>query len=417
MNLRHLWVATFVACIALLPAVTAWALPGTVRLKNGGWVEGEILEMLPGERVSVRGADGTTRTIPWAEVERVDQGQPAPAAAAPAAAAPAALPAPSEAPTAAAPEIASEPAAPAKRSTVLALNDPNTHRIVLISGDTKIYLLGLPRSDASSVALRFERYVRQPELADCKELGVTIDGAASSYPLQHTTAADGTGLREIVQAQATLELAEQMAKAKDIRFDLCLKPRPLSFVSHHAPIMRFVAEFKSLIGKPPIAFTPRRGGQNFERNPTGYGYAGESLSDLERQRAEIGIGGPIALTAAGGVIALTGVSFLLTGLVLNDVETDNICDPSDPDFGESYCEGSEVTNDIATAYIVVGLIGVVLGGVGLAVGIPTLSSRIKERRELGLRIKELRGSSRSLMRQANDGPRLARTAPFVNVHF
>jgi hypothetical protein len=82
-----------------LPAVTAWALPGTVHLKNGGWIEGEVLEMLPGERVSIRGSDGTTRTIPWAEIERVDQAQAAPAAApvAPQAASPEAPSAPAPA--------------------------------------------------------------------------------------------------------------------------------------------------------------------------------------------------------------------------------------------------------------------------------------------------------------------------------
>jgi len=58
----------------------ALAVQGTVRLKNGGFVEGDVFEELPGERVSVRTVDGTARSIPWAEVERVEHGAaPAPA--------------------------------------------------------------------------------------------------------------------------------------------------------------------------------------------------------------------------------------------------------------------------------------------------------------------------------------------------
>jgi hypothetical protein len=52
----------------------ALAIEGTVRLKNGGFVHGDMLEHLPGERVSVRTSDGTVRNIPWEEVERVEEG-------------------------------------------------------------------------------------------------------------------------------------------------------------------------------------------------------------------------------------------------------------------------------------------------------------------------------------------------------
>jgi hypothetical protein len=58
----------------------ALAVQGTVRLKNGGFVEGDVFEELPGERVSVRTVDGAVRSIPWAEVDRVDHAAaPAPA--------------------------------------------------------------------------------------------------------------------------------------------------------------------------------------------------------------------------------------------------------------------------------------------------------------------------------------------------
>lgn len=60
----------------------ALAVDGTVRLKNGGFIQGDVLEVLPGEHVSVRTSDGNVRNIPWDEVDRVDEPQaPAPAPA------------------------------------------------------------------------------------------------------------------------------------------------------------------------------------------------------------------------------------------------------------------------------------------------------------------------------------------------
>lgn len=78
----------------------AFAIEGTVRLKNGGFIHGDVLEHLPGERVSVRTSDGAVRNIPWEEVERVEEGSAAaPAPEPPAAAQPAAPAAVEPAPT------------------------------------------------------------------------------------------------------------------------------------------------------------------------------------------------------------------------------------------------------------------------------------------------------------------------------
>jgi hypothetical protein len=65
----------------------ALAVQGTVRLKNGGFIEGDVLEHVPGERVTVRLSDGTVRNIPWADVERFEEtptAEPAPLAPSPA---------------------------------------------------------------------------------------------------------------------------------------------------------------------------------------------------------------------------------------------------------------------------------------------------------------------------------------------
>lgn len=46
---------------------------GAVRLRNGGTLYGELMEVMPGDYVRIRQADGTSRTVKWADVERVDE--------------------------------------------------------------------------------------------------------------------------------------------------------------------------------------------------------------------------------------------------------------------------------------------------------------------------------------------------------
>jgi hypothetical protein len=81
----------------LVLAVPAIAHAGdsddTVILKNGGRVRGTVLVEDPGKGVTIKLADGTTRTVPAADVKNVQYGAPA-AAPAPAAPAPAAAGAP-----------------------------------------------------------------------------------------------------------------------------------------------------------------------------------------------------------------------------------------------------------------------------------------------------------------------------------
>jgi len=42
----------------------------TVRLKNGGYLRGTVVEFVPGERVVIRTLVGTTREVAWAEIEQ-----------------------------------------------------------------------------------------------------------------------------------------------------------------------------------------------------------------------------------------------------------------------------------------------------------------------------------------------------------
>lgn len=140
---------------------------------------------------------------------------------------------------------------------------------------------------------------------------------------------------------------------------------------------------------------------------------GDELSELERQRAKLSLGGPIATTIAGGVIALTGGSFLLVGLLLDVMPSS--CEPADGDYfgGDDYC-----TEPDATPFIIIGAAGLVAGALVLAVALPWLIDRIGERRELGLRIKELRRQRAGDGAFSwGDGPRLARSSPLLKLRF
>ncbi len=84
--MRKFSIGCVVAAVTMLTsAALAQTAPGTVYLKNGGRVSGDLMEVLPGERVSVKLANGQTKVIVWSEVARVED-KPAVAAAATAAA-------------------------------------------------------------------------------------------------------------------------------------------------------------------------------------------------------------------------------------------------------------------------------------------------------------------------------------------
>ena len=65
-----------------LPRAAAAAPEGTVFLRNGGRIHGELMEVVPDEYVTVRLADGSVRKIDWDQVLRVDEKPAAPPPAA-----------------------------------------------------------------------------------------------------------------------------------------------------------------------------------------------------------------------------------------------------------------------------------------------------------------------------------------------
>ena len=95
------------------------------------------------------------------------------------------------------------------------------------------------------------------------------------------------------------------------------------------------------------------------------------------------------------------------------------CEPTAPE-GSELCDEGDYTPIIA-----IGAVAAIAGVVILAVALPTLFSRIDERRQLGVRIKELRrelghasvGSRRWLAGSAMAEPRAARAFPVLRLRF
>lgn len=70
--LRLLFVLIPAACLPF-GAARALAAAGVVHLKNGGWVEGDVMEVVPDQRVTIRLRDDTVREIAWDQVDHVEQ--------------------------------------------------------------------------------------------------------------------------------------------------------------------------------------------------------------------------------------------------------------------------------------------------------------------------------------------------------
>jgi hypothetical protein len=60
----------------------ALAAAGVVHLKNGGWVEGDVMEVVPDQHVTIRLRDNSVREIAWGQVDHIEK-SPAPNSVAP----------------------------------------------------------------------------------------------------------------------------------------------------------------------------------------------------------------------------------------------------------------------------------------------------------------------------------------------
>ncbi len=107
------------------------------------------------------------------------------------------------------------------------------------------------------------------------------------------------------------------------------------------------------------------------------------LTDLQRRRSELGLGGPIAAVIAGGAVLAASAGILLVALAM-----DSNCSHYEYDY--SYYDDYSCDDGAATTLYIVGGFGAVLGGLTLAYGIFRLVERGSERRALGRRMKEIR---------------------------
>ena len=72
----HLFLVMWLTLLGLGLPQSALAADTTVRLKSGGLVRGELMELQPKVSVRVRLADGEVRAIPWSEIAQIDEAAP-----------------------------------------------------------------------------------------------------------------------------------------------------------------------------------------------------------------------------------------------------------------------------------------------------------------------------------------------------
>lgn len=77
----RLFLVTWLTLLGLWLPRTALAADTTVRLKSGGLVRGELMELQPKVAVRLRLADGEVRSIAWSEISQIDEAAPAPSPA------------------------------------------------------------------------------------------------------------------------------------------------------------------------------------------------------------------------------------------------------------------------------------------------------------------------------------------------
>jgi hypothetical protein len=122
----------------------------------------------------------------------------------------------------------------------------------------------------------------------------------------------------------------------------------------------------------PTAYAPRRS------------LLEDELRQLEAQRAELGLGGPIALMIVGGGAFVIGGLILMVA-ALSDAVCDDVYDTSNS------CSGAD------DGVYILGGVGMLGGGIAAILGLVMLIDRAGERRTLGVRIKEIR-------RELSSGP-------------
>jgi hypothetical protein len=138
--------------------------------------------------------------------------------------------------------------------------------------------------------------------------------------------------------------------------------------------------------EPPATSLSEPAQESPDLEAPSYRLIAAEISALEQARAEIGLGGPIVLSAAGGVVIGVGASVFLIGLAMETVCPRNVGDSG----GALYSADCIKDDDTPAEVMIVGGVIGAAGGVVFAFGLSSLLGRIGDRRALGRRIKELR---------------------------
>jgi hypothetical protein len=154
-----------------------------------------------------------------------------------------------------------------------------------LGGGLQLVWLGVPRTNAEKVGLRLLRHAPQAELAQCKQLGLVIDGVHSRHALAYKATPGPHGLREALQAETELATVKAIVGAKRVQIELCGLGRKLPPHAQSAG-QRFVAGFERRIPRPPVSLPQSASEPAAVRDPAQGPDAGVVNGDAVPTRAE-----------------------------------------------------------------------------------------------------------------------------------
>lgn len=105
---------------------------------------------------------------------------------------------------------------------------------------------GQPQLDAERVELRFQRYVKRDQQANCDQVELELDGKRQNLPARHSEVAGGSVVLETIQARVAVELLRRMQEAKRVVLRLCEGEHLLTLPTLEAN-QRFLTRFARLV--------------------------------------------------------------------------------------------------------------------------------------------------------------------------
>lgn len=110
--------------------------------------------------------------------------------------------------------------------------------------------LGRPRSNATALQMRFQRYARGAGSWGCGELVVDVDGQISRHIARYDTSSQRGVRLEVLDSEVGIGLVRAMQTAKRVDVHLCGVDRTLTVAATDA-IRRFLVRFDAAAPAPP----------------------------------------------------------------------------------------------------------------------------------------------------------------------